>query len=76
MGGEVGRQAFCAGTRLGAGGEPVEAREDPPEHVQAGPLAPAVGFACALVHSGALKPKRNEAGHNVAQCNQLEGLAS
>jgi hypothetical protein len=54
----------------------VEAREDPPEHVQAGPLAPAVGFACALVHSGALKPKRNEAGHNVAQCNQLEGLAS
>src|SRR6266542_3697615 len=55
------------------GPEPMEAGEDPSEKVKAGPFAPAVGFARALVHSGALEPERHKAGQDVAQGNQLEG---
>lgn len=55
------------------GPEPMEAWEHPPEHVEPRPFAPAVRLASALVHSGALKPERHKAGHDVAEGNQLEG---
>ena len=55
------------------GPEPVEAREDPTEYLEAGLLAPEVELARALVRTGAFGAERHEAGQNVTQGHQFEG---
>jgi hypothetical protein len=50
----------------------VEAWDHPAEDVEAGPLAPAVGFTRALGHTSTFQGEPNETGNDVAHHQQLE----
>ena len=51
----------------------MEAREDPSEHIEAGPPAPAVGLAPTFIHSGAFEAEGDETGQNITNGHQFEG---
>lgn len=52
----------------------MEAWEDPAEHIEAWPFAPAVGLTRALGHPSPFQGEPDETGNDVAHHQQLEQL--